>query len=162
LTRAILGVTVLILIGGCGQNPPEPLESLDEAYFRCRVQPVLTKRCSAFACHGTSLRFFRVYARNRLRLGGTEEERNAFLRPEERAQNFAAARAYAVSEAREDSLLLKKPLDQSAGGFYHGGATLYGAGDVFLDTEEPEYRVVADWLAGEKEDTTCMEPGSDS
>ena len=139
----------------------QPLAELDEPFFRCRVQPVLTKNCAALLCHGDDRRFLRLYARNRLRLGGTEAERNALLRDSERAFNFASARGFVEPGSVEQSLLLQKPLEQNAGGFYHGGAVEYGRGDVFLDREDPDFRVLADWVQGATEDPTCVEPGSD-
>jgi len=137
------------------------LVRLDEPYFRCRVQPVLTKSCSAFACHGDGQRYFRVYARNRLRLGGSEAGRNALLRDAERQYNFASARGFVDETEPGQSLLLLKALDERAGGYYHGGATEYGQGDVFASREDPDFLVVSRWVEGAEEDPTCQEPGSD-
>src|SRR5262245_7706247 len=119
---------------GCqrGLTDKRPLPTRDEAYFRCKVQPILTKNCGAFACHGSAERYFHFFARNRLRLGGTEAQRNAALRAEERAYNFDAARAYIDDSAPDQSYLLLKPLDDKAGGYYHGGETLFNKGNVFL------------------------------
>jgi hypothetical protein len=153
----------ILLLGGCqsGLEDPRPLPALDEAFFRCRAQPVLVKNCAAFACHGDARRYLRLFARNRLRLAGQEPERNALLRDEERASNFAAARAFVDPDAPEESLLLLKPLDQAIGGYYHGGATLFGKGDVFTSKDDPDYKVLLSWVQGAKEDPACVEPGSD-
>lgn len=161
--RALLGLAALAVLSGCtadlGEKAPPP--SLDEAYFRCRVQPVLTKSCSAFLCHGDPERYFRVYARNRLRLGGTEATRNRALSDAERGFNFASALGFVDSTDLAGSLLLMKPLDQVGGGYYHGGATEFGQGDVFGSRTEPDFKVLAAWIDGEKEDPACIEPGSD-
>lgn len=153
---------LLLALAGCRADltDPAPLPELDEAYFRCRVQPVLTRSCGAFACHGDGRRFFRVFSRNRLRLGGTEEQRNAFLRPDERAYNFDSARAMVDAADPAASLLLRKPLGTATGGRYHG-ATLEGTSDVFANEDDPEYKVLSAWVNGEKEDPSCIEPGSD-
>ena len=136
--------------------------TLDEPYFRCRVQPVLTKYCSTFACHGDGARFFTVFARNRLRLAGDESERNAFLRPEERAFNYRAAIGMVDVEDPGESLLLRKPLEEAAGGWYHVGADEpFGGGDVFASADDPEYRALVEWVEGATEDPACVEPGSD-
>jgi hypothetical protein len=139
-------------------DPPE----VDEAFFRCHVQPVLTKNCAAFACHGDARRPLRLFARNRLRLGGTEATRNAPLSAEERSYNFAAARAFVDGHEPEESLLLMKPLEASKGGYFHRGAEDYGKGNVFRDAQDPEYRAIVDWIGGAREEASCVEPGSDS
>lgn len=46
------------------------------------------------------------------------------MRAEERAFNFDAARAMVSPDAPEDSWLLRKPLEQSAGGSVHGAVPL--------------------------------------
>jgi hypothetical protein len=161
--RAVIAGVGFVLGAGCSGDltAEEPLVELDRAYFRCRVQPVLTKSCSALVCHGDPRRYFRVYARNRLRLGGSEAERNALLRDSESAFDFASARAYVDPNAPEESYLLLKPLDQRAGGLYHGGAEEFGQGDVFLDRDDPDFETLEAWIHGEKEDPACIEPGSD-
>jgi hypothetical protein len=153
----------LALTASCvrGIDDAEPEPVVDEAYFRCRVQPILTKSCAAFACHGDGERYFRLYARNRLRLGGTEAERNTFLRDAERTFNFMSARAFVDPREPERSLLLLKPLDQVAGGYYHGGATEFGKGDVFLARAEADFKVLEAWVNGQTEDPSCIEPASD-
>lgn len=152
-----------LLVAGCqsGIDEARPLPALDEAYFRCRVQPVLAKNCAAFACHGDTKRYFRVFARNRLRAVDTEAERNALFRDSERSFNLDAARAFVDPDAPEESLLLTKPLDQSIGGYYHGATALYPRGDVFTSKDDPDYQTLLSWVQGAKEDPACVEPGSD-
>ena len=147
---------VFLLLTACTEvNPPAPQPQVDEAFFRCDVQPVVTKWCSSFACHGDARRYFHVFARNRLRAQGTEAERNAPLTPAEMTANFESARAMLA-----DGLLTQKPLEQEAGGYFHRGATLFGEGNVFASESDPEWRVLNDWAAGKKEDPTCVELGS--
>ena len=156
---ALLALCLLGCQSGLDATRPPP--ALDEPYFRCKVQPVLAKSCAMFACHGDGRRFFRVFARNRLRLGGVEKDRNGLLRPEERSANLAAARAMVDPDAPARSLLLLKPLESSAGGEFHRGATLYGAGNVFPSRDDPDFKVLDSWVHGATEDASCIEPGSD-
>lgn len=166
IRRAALGlglVLALPLLASCepGLQEAAPLPALDEAYFRCRVQPILTKSCSMLACHGTPDRYYRVYARNRLRYGiAGEAERVAPLNAGERRHNFEATRAYVDIDAADESLLLKKPLEAAAGGFYHG-ATRLGKSNVFPSVDDADYAVLRDWIQGAKEMPECIEPGSD-
>lgn len=155
-------IVLVVIAAGCQDNldAPRMLAELDRPYFDCRVQPVLTKYCSQQACHGDPARYFRIYARNRLRDGGDETERNAFMRGEERAHNFEAARAFVDLQRPDRSLLLIKPLEQDAGGAFHRGATMYSGVNVFADTIDPDYQIIAQWIGGATESPTCQEPGS--
>jgi hypothetical protein len=160
---ALLAASAALLLG-CekGLTDPAPLPELDEAYFRCHVQPILTKNCSMFACHGTPERYYRIYARNRLRYGiADESKRNSQLNEGERKHNFDATRAFVDIDKADESLILKKPLEADAGGFYHG-ATKLGTANVFPSIEAGEYTTILKWIKGEKEkDPQCIEPGSD-
>jgi hypothetical protein len=150
------------LVAACQKDLDAPLDpaELDRPFFDCRVQPVLTTYCAALACHGDPDRFFTLFARNRLRITGDESERNVFMRPAERDHNYNAARAFVDLANPTRSLLLRKPLDEAAGGAFHVGASLYKAGDVFADPADPDYQVLAQWIAGATEVPTCQEPGS--
>ena len=102
VAAGLIGLALLVLVPACQPDfnvdiSPAPL---DEPYFRCRVQPVLTKTCGMFACHGadgtngTTSRYFRLYGRSRLRWADTPEAaRNSIMTQQERTANFIAARA---------------------------------------------------------------------
>jgi hypothetical protein len=156
-----LAVGLLAIACQSGLDDPKSMPQLDGPYFDCKVQPILTKSCSTFACHGDARRFYRVFARNRLRAQGAEKDRNSALTGLERASNLDAARAFVDPEAVDQSLLLTKPLDASAGGAFHRGAELFGGGNVFANRDDPDFKTLAAWARGEKEDPKCIEPGSD-
>lgn len=159
--RALSIATLLLL--GCQDlsgTPPQPETPLDEAFFRCRVQPILTQNCSMMACHGDGARPFVVFARNRLRLGGTERDRNVFTTEAERTWNFRAAAAFVDPEHLDESPLLMKPLAEEAGGWFHGATQLEGGLDVF-DARDGGWMVMSDWVHGATEAPDCIEPGSD-
>jgi hypothetical protein len=152
-----------ILLSGCqaGLEQSRTLAALDEPYFRCRVQAVLAKSCATFSCHGDGRRFLRLYARNRLRLGGDETTRNARLSADEYAANFESARALVDMSDPLGSFLVRKPLESAAGGFYHRGALIFGGGNVFATRDDPDFKTLTAWVGGATEDPTCVEPGSD-
>jgi hypothetical protein len=160
---APLGLTLAAAGSGCQRDltADAPPSALDEHYFRCKVQPVLTKSCAAFACHGNGVRYFKLFARNRLRLGGDEAHRNSPLKPAERAWNLDAARAMVDPSSPDTSWLLRKALEASEGGYYHAGATIFGKGNVFPNRKDADFIVLEKWIDGEKEDPACIEPGSD-
>lgn len=157
---ATLGVA-LVACQDLAGPPPDPEPGLDAAFFRCRVQPVLTQYCSMFLCHGDGARVYTTFARGRLRLGGTERDRLAALTDEERAWNYRAAAAMIDRDDPDESPLLLKPLAVAGGGWFHGATRLEGGYDVFDDRDSREWRTLSDWAHGMTEDPSCVEPGSD-
>lgn len=143
-------------LGGAGE-----VAALDEAFFRCEVQPVLTTYCAQLACHGDGRRHLTLFARNRLRLAGDEGARNAFLSDAERGLNYRAAQLMVDLDRPEHSLLVLKPLEPAAGGYYHVGSETFGGGDVFSDPGDRSHRVLLDWASGQAADSDCIEPGSE-
>lgn len=148
-------------LAACVDNPPQALPALDVAFHRCRVQPVVDARCSMLACHGDVRRPFHTFTRNRMRLVGSNEQRNLALSPEELQLNLDSALGFVSPEAPDESWLLLKPLDADAGGYFHQGKELYAAGDVFLDAEDPDYVTLREWIAGGTEDPACVYPGTE-
>ncbi len=143
---------------GCQElEAPSPSLPLDRAFFDCKVIDVVTKTCAGFRCHGDASRYYTVFTRNRLRFGGTEQERAGKLRAIESDFNFTATLAQIDVDDPAQSLLLLKPLQQSAGGYFHRGAELFEGGDVFADSEDRDYLVLLDWVNGKTEDPACRE-----
>lgn len=136
---------------GCGSDwarPPEtrPLATLDESFYRCRVQPIFDRSCSQLACHGTEDRPLRTYSRVKWRMNplwrGTHNSGgNAALTAEEWCRNFSSARLFAEGDAAS-SQLLTQPLSPTLGGLAHAGYTL------FYDTSDPDYQTIRQWLEG--------------
>lgn len=146
------------------QVDPRVHAELDRDYFRCRVQPILDGSCAMLECHGDEERPLRVFSRNRLRLDLAATKSSTGLglplsEPELDA-NYESAASFAVSPP-EDSLLVRKPLDESAGGYLHDGRELYDEGDVFADAEDPDYLVLLAWLDGDEESPSCVYAGQE-
>ena len=150
-------VAALVLSSAC-QTAPEVEPDLDADYFRCRVQPVLETRCSMLECHGTEERPLRIFARNRLRLDADPVQLNLPMTQTELDANFDSAFTF-TSEPPADSFLAAKPLDEKAGGYYHDGRELYLMDDVFVDTEDEDYKTLIAWMEGDKEDPMCSYAG---
>lgn len=149
---------VLLFLGDCNvSSDPIDVPLLDEAAFRCSVQPLLAKRCAFLACHGTALRPLRVYAPNRLRLGGEAGERDRPLSEEELWANYDRARALGIG-GPEEALLLRKPLDVAAGGLFHRGQEMFAGEDVFSSRDDPGYRLLLAWIEDEDHPPDDCEP----
>lgn len=131
-------LTIALVLGPAGcQGPtvaPEPPGGgatlvLDAAAFRDTVAPVLAQYgCHAAECHGGGIR-------------GTYE-----LSPEDAIDadfDFAQSRWQVDAYAPQDSPLLRKPLQEGAGGSAHPW-------EPFDSTDHPGYVAIRDWiLAGE-------------
>lgn len=158
LVFATLAVATATM-GACASNEAVEPE-LDEAFFRCEVLPVLDAGCSTLSCHGDEARPFLVYTRNRRRLDDTRTALDQPLSAAELEHNFLAAWGFVEPHDPDASPLLAKPLDESAGGWYHEGREQVGARDVFADAEDPGYLIIRRWIDGETAaDPACMHPG---
>ena len=146
------------LATACVDNPVW-LPDLDPAFHRCQVEPVFDHSCATLACHGDGRRPFHVFTRNRLRLAGDATDLNQPLTEAEIAANFDNARGF-LADRPQDSWLLKKPLEQSAGGYFHLGKHQFAGPDVWASTDDAEYQVVLQWLRGATDDPTCVAKGT--
>jgi hypothetical protein len=70
--------------------------------------------------------------------------------------NYAMASGFTSTAATGDALLLAKPLDTTAGGYYHRGSDLYKEGDVFMTKDDAGYQMIANWIAGTTAPATCQ------
>jgi hypothetical protein len=73
----------------------------------------------------------------------------------ERQANFDAAREFSRGDVTASSLLVIKPLDTSAGGYYHFGESLYYQSDVFKSTDDIGYQKLLDWIGGATAPPDC-------
>ena len=148
LGRAALGVT-LSALSACAavDDPPAPVPSmgLDEAVFRCKVQPILARQCSYSACHGLAGSPFRVFSPGKLRatVPADIDAAIAPLTDAEQHANYLSATGFKFGAADPiDNLLLRKPLPPTEGGYAHEG------GAIFLGTGDAEWMTMHEWLAG--------------
>jgi hypothetical protein len=118
-------------------SPPPSGPTLDYAFFKARVQPILlakrTGHARCIACHGqgTPLRF------QPLTPGSTS------WTEEQSRQNFEAIQR--VARNGMQSRLLVHPLEERAGGdFYHSG------GKHFTSQSDPEWMTLKAWVMGEE------------
>jgi hypothetical protein len=145
-------IVVTILVGGwagaaCGdvtnEALPDPAAAVDEAVFRCKVEPILIRQCSFNACHGNAGSPLRVFSPGKLR--GTPphniDEAIAALTDAEHHANFLSAAGFGVGvTAVDDNDLLRKPLPAVWGGYAHKGGAIYD------DPQDPQYTTIRAWL----------------
>lgn len=144
VTLARLAATLLV---GCASVDEDGgLAERDRAAFDQQVWPILVRDCGFSECHGSSQRFFRVVGPGHERLDPamrlTEPVTEAELQ-------FSYDRARSMIDAGDppQSMLLRKPLEVSAGGSGHEGTDNYGR-DVYRSVDDPSFRVLVTWVTG--------------
>jgi len=113
--------------------------ALDFEFFKTRVQPIFLARrpghARCYVCHSTGTPF----RLERLSKGATT------WNEDQSRQNFAAAQHEVVAGDLRASRLLIHPLAEQAGGdVFHGGGKHWDSQD------NPEWKVLADWVRGRK------------
>jgi hypothetical protein len=132
---------------GCGSQTPElstDMPTPDGAQFVSEVYPVLLRDCAFSSCHGAPERFLQVYGPRRERLD-PDTEISGPLSLDEVRYTYDRARSMLASTADPTlSLLLRKPLEISAGGQAHRGADAFGR-NVFQSREDNSYQILLSW-----------------
>jgi hypothetical protein len=146
---------LLLAVVGCAVDNPPIQISLDREYFRCNVQPVLAARCGFGACHGTRVRPFAIFAPGRERLRVAWDRPTEPVTDDEIDANYQLVSGFTTPDATGEPWLLAKPLETSAGGYYHRGADLFGSEDVFVTKDDSGYRVLERWIGGDTADSAC-------
>ncbi len=136
---------LLLLWSGCAL-PQEtvPLPDLDVAFYQDRVHPVVRYTCASLECHGVDGRPLRLYSEDGLRADAALRGRD--LSADEAASNVLAfAGVDPAPPTPDEHIALTKPLSVRAGGLAHLGGDL----DLWPDVDDPSYRCLRGWLAGD-------------
>lgn len=128
-------------------DPYTPFPVPDFSAFVTKVQPVLASHCASPACHGEKDRSLSLYAVDYLRAPPAFSDTpldEKYLTDAELAWNYDALRIRIRGEkSASSSKLLLKCLDPKKGGIRHATGIV-----IFPDIEEPEYKVLRDWISG--------------
>src|SRR5580658_921234 len=140
-TLARLAVIVLfpemVALFAAGQSPTQ---SLDFEYYKTRVEPIFLKKRPSHArcvvCHAGSTNAFHLQP---LAAGSTT------WTEEQSRRNFEIVSALVIPGNPTSSHLLLHPLSPQAGGdAFHSG------GRQFASQDDPDWRVIADWVRNAK------------
>lgn len=121
-------------------SPAAVAQSLDYDYFKANVQPIFLKKRAGHArcvvCHAESNNAFRLQSLPQGSDAWTEEQTR---------KNFEAVKVLVKPGDPNGSHLLKHPLSPEAGGdeFHNGG-------HQFPTRDDPDWKVIAEWVRGAK------------
>lgn len=147
MKRALFSVLLLLTAAaGCGSGSEwsGPLPSPDGALFVSDVYPLLLRDCAFVSCHGGEQRFLQVLGPGRVRLDPTTKPDDLATLPEVTRSYERALSMLATDGNLQDSLLLSKPLEASAGGQGHKGLDELGR-NVFPSVDHPGYLLLSRW-----------------
>ena len=135
-----LVAATILLMAGAAIVSPRAAPVLDYEFFKARVQPIfLQKRdghTRCYVCHAESNNAFRL---ERLSPGASTWSE------EQSRRNFQMASLLVNPGDPETSRLLQQPLAPEAGGnVFHSG------GRQFASKDDPNWKILVDWVNGEK------------
>jgi hypothetical protein len=112
--------------------------TLDYEFFKTKVEPIFLKKreghTRCYVCHEESNNAFRLEKLPAVATFWTEEQSR---------KNFDAVSALVAPGDPADSRLLLQPLAPEA-----GGATFHSGGRQFASKEDPDWKTLAQWVAG--------------
>jgi hypothetical protein len=137
--RSRLTVLMAVVVG-MGLTTGSSAQPLDYEFFKTRVEPVFLKKreghTRCYVCHAESNNAFRL---ERIEPG------SAFWTEEQSRRNYQVVSALAVAGDASASRLLMQPLAPEAGGnAFHSG------GRQFASQDDPDWKILAQWIAGQK------------
>lgn len=144
-----LSLSALSVLSGCAPEQEQvPLPELNATFYQDHVHPIARFSCASLECHGVDGRALRLYAEDGLRAQAAL--RGQDLSADEVAANVAAFAGIdpmlaGVPELVSAHIALTKPLNVDAGGLSH----VSGDVEVWADTNDPAYRCMRGWLAGD-------------
>jgi len=133
-----------LLVAACSGQPATALPAPDGVSFEREVYPLLLRDCAFSTCHGAPERFLRVLGPGRTRLDATTLPDDPATLPEVLLSYERARSLLATAEHPTRSLLLRKPLEESAGGQGHLGVDELGR-NVYQSPLDPGHQVLARW-----------------
>ena len=139
LGRSASVMIVGVSLGAASASAAEP--ALDYEVFKTRVEPIFLKKrighVRCYVCHSESNNAFKL---EKLPDGKT------FWTEEQSRRNFEVVSKLVVPGNPDSSMLLVRPLAPEAGGHaYHQG------GRQFATKNDPEWKIVAQWVNGQKQ-----------
>lgn len=138
MIRLAVAVAVAAVLPSEFTSAADP--ALDYGFFKTRVEPIFLKKrpdhVRCYVCHSERAEGFKL---EKLPPGKT------FWTEEQSRKNFELVSKLVVPGNTDASLLLRQPLALQAGGNpYHSG------GRQFESKDDPEWKILAQWVNGGK------------
>jgi len=143
--RHLVAALVGVLLGGSTFAAAQTAPTLDYEFFKSRVQPIFLKRRSpdharCYACHEKTKHPERLTLES-LSPGATT------WNEEQSRRNFEAVSKMVTPGNPDRSMFPWHPLAPEAGG---DGQNIHAGGRQFEDKNDPDYKVIVDWINGAK------------
>ena len=140
MPRVLRVSAVLLIVAAAVMTASRAAPTLDYEFFKARVQPIfLQKReghTRCYVCHAESNNAFRL---ERLAPGASA------WNEEQSRKNFEMVSRLVNPGDPATSRLLQQPLAPEAGGnVFHSG------GRQFASKDDPNWKILADWVNGQK------------
>ena len=137
--KVLLVLLPAVLLAQSPESPP-PKPTLDYMFFKERVQPIFLKKrpdhVRCYVCHSESTNAFKLQHMAHGAKAYTDEQSR---------KNFESAASLVVPGDISKSRLLLQPLaPQEGGNPYHSG------GRQFESKNDPDWKVLAEWVNGKK------------
>lgn len=131
------------------QEPSKPRPSLDYEFYKTRVEPIFLKKrwpdhARCYVCHEVG-----KHLGGPLSLELLSPGKSTWTDEQSRA-NFKAVSKVVIPGNPLGSLLLLRPLAPEAGGL--GG---HQGGRQFRSQDDPDWKIIAAWIRGEKADSSA-------
>ena len=141
----LLGLLALVGLSGCDVDSTgiSPLPTPSRSDFAAEAGPILTERCSDYACHGNDVQPFALYAVSRRRLKPEDRFTSHPLSLDEVDANFHATLGFLNADRARDTTLIRKALGIGGTGGHRGGA-------VFEAPSDPRCRALMRWIDGDQ------------
>jgi hypothetical protein len=139
---------LLVLVAACSSDVPDSAPSPDGALFAREVYPLLLRDCAFSTCHGAQERFLRVVGPGRVRLDPLTMPDDPTTLNELQLSYERARDMLAGAPSPAESLLVRKPLEASAGGQGHLGADDFGR-NLYASQSHPGYVTLARWAGSQ-------------
>ncbi|MEX2583119.1 MAG: hypothetical protein WD766_07585 [Gemmatimonadota bacterium] len=132
---------------------PTVLDTLDFAYYRDRVEPILLRDRGGFGPSVSACVTCHVKSHTPMPLEplNVRADGSVYWTEEQSRRNYAVLASLVTPGAPEQSRFLRQPLERDA-----GGSSFHVGGKFWTSTDDPEWQTIAEWVRRATADGTTL------